>query len=71
MEAQQAEAEEKSRPRTRLSAEEAARVRARESLELARQRVLRQLQATDNPRHRRLLQDALADLDEKLNQFEV
>jgi len=28
--------------------------------------VLEQLEASQNPRHRKLLEDALADLDEKL-----
>jgi hypothetical protein len=30
--------------------------------------VLQQLAASTNPRHRKLLQDALADLEEKLKQ---
>ena len=72
MEAQQAEAEGKTlSPRTRLSREDAARERSKESLKLARQRVLQQLQASENARHRRLLEDALADLEEKLNKLEA
>ena len=68
VEAQQAEASEKSaKPRPPMSAEEAARSRARESLRLSRQRVLQQLEASTNPQHRRMLEDPLADLDEKLN----
>lgn len=68
VEAQQAEASEKSaKPRPPMSAEEAARWREQESLRLSRQRVLQQLEASTNPRHRKLLQDALADLDEKLS----
>lgn len=67
MEAQQAEANDKSaKLRPAMSADEAARWRERESLRLARQRVLEQLEASQNPRHRKLLEDALADLDEKL-----
>ena len=67
MEAQQAEANDKSaKLRPAMSADEAARWRERESLRLARQRVLQQLEASQNPRHRKLLEDALADLDEKL-----
>jgi hypothetical protein len=67
VEAQQAEASEKSSPRRApMSIEEAARWRERESLRLSRQRVLQQLQATGNPRHRKLLEDTLADLEEKL-----
>jgi len=66
VEAQQAEAAEKSIPRTKMTAEEAVAWRAKEGLRLARQQVLRQLEASSNPRHRKLLQDALDDLDKKL-----
>jgi hypothetical protein len=68
VEAQQAEAMEKSaKPRSPISPEEAAHSREKENLRLARQRVLQQLEASTNPRHRKLLQDSLADLDEKLS----
>jgi len=68
VEAQQAEAREKSaNPRPPMSLEEAARSREKENLRLARQRVLQQLEASTNPRHRKLLQDSLADLNEKLS----
>jgi len=67
VEAQQAEAGEKSvRPHPPMSADEAAQWRQKESLRLSRQRVLHQLETSQNPRHRKLLEDALADLDEKL-----
>jgi len=67
VEAQQAEANDKSaNVRPAMSADEAARWREKESLRLARQRVLQQLEVSQNPRHRKLLEDALADLDEKL-----
>jgi hypothetical protein len=67
VEAQQAEAGEKSsQPRPKMSAEEAAVFREKENLRLARQRVRQQLAASSDPRHRKLLEDALADLDEKL-----
>ncbi len=67
VEAQQAEASDKSaKPRPRMSAEEAARWRERESLRLSRQRVLQQLEVSQNPRHRKLLEEALADLEERL-----
>lgn len=49
-----------------MSATEAALWREKESLRLSRQRVLQQLEATQNPRHRKLLEDTLADLEEKL-----
>lgn len=68
VEAQQAEAsEESAKLPPPMSPEEATRFREREGLRLARQRVLQQLEASTNPRHRKLLQDSLADLDEKLS----
>lgn len=69
MEAQQAEAGEKSsRTGKKMSAEEAARWREKENLRLARQRVMQQLETSQNPRHRKLLEEALAHLDEKLGE---
>ena len=52
-----------------MSAEDAARWREKENLRLARQRVLQQLSTTENARHRKVLQDALADLDAKLSKL--
>jgi hypothetical protein len=67
VEAQQAEASDKSsKRRPPMSPEEAVRWREKESLRLSRQRVLQQLEATQNPRHRKMLEDSLADLEEKL-----
>lgn len=67
VEAQQAEASEKSaKPRKVMSAGEAVRWREMESLRLSRQTVLQQLESSQNPRHRKLLEDSLAALDEKL-----
>ena len=72
MEGQQAEADDQSNPRhPRMSAKEAAVFREKESLRLSRQRVLQQLEANSNPRHRKLMQDALDDLDEKLGKLET
>jgi len=69
VEAQQAEAGEKSaKPGPAMTPEEASRWRKRESLRLSRQVVLQQLEASTNPRHRKLLQDSLADLDLKLRE---
>jgi hypothetical protein len=71
VEAQQAEANDKTaKPRTRMSPEAAARSRERETLRLSRQRILQQLESSQNPRHRELLQNALADLDKKLAHLE-
>jgi len=52
-----------------MTAEEAAAFREKENLRLARQRVLQQLEASPNPRHRKLLEDALAALDQKLGRL--
>lgn len=71
VEAQQAEADEKpTTNRTKLTPEAAARHRERENLRLSRQRVLQQLDATQNPLRRKSLEAALAELDEKLNPSE-
>ncbi|HEX5228025.1 MAG TPA: hypothetical protein VFW44_09955 [Bryobacteraceae bacterium] len=50
----------------KLTPEEAARNRERESLELSRKRVMHDLEAAQNPRHRATLEAALKHLDEKL-----
>jgi hypothetical protein len=72
VEAQQEEASEKpTQFRPAMSAEEAVRWREKESLRLSRQRVLQQLEASQNPRHRQLLDASLADLDEKLKKTDV
>jgi hypothetical protein len=71
VEAQQAEAIEKpGKPRAKLTPEAAARSRERENLRLARQRVVQQLEQSGNPRHRKLLEQTLLDLDQKLSRFE-
>ncbi len=49
-----------------LSAEEAARQQQRDSLRLARARVLSDLQRACRPPHRAMLEAALADLDHRL-----
>lgn len=69
VEAQQVEASDKSvKSRPAMSPEEAVRWREKENLRLCRQRVLQQLEASQNPRHREQLEKAIADLDEKLTQ---
>lgn len=71
VEAQQSEAAEKSsKPRTRMSPEQAAHCRERETLRLARQRVLHQIEASANPRHRGLLETSLSELDERLRKLD-
>lgn len=71
MEAQQAEAAERSgRPHRKITEEEAVLFRQKEILRLSRQSVLKQLETTSDPRHRRLLQDSLVDLDDKLSKID-
>lgn len=72
VEAQQAEASEKpSEFRQAMSADEAARWREKENLRLSRQSVLHELEVSQSPRHRKQLEDALTDLDEKLRKADV
>ena len=54
-----------------LTAEQAAAQKRRQGLLLSRQRVLQQLEAASNTRHRQMLESALADLDAQLKDQEV
>jgi hypothetical protein len=71
VEAQQEEASAKASGsgKRKMNAEEAAAFREKENLRLARQRLLQQLEASSNPRHQKILQDALAALEEKLGRL--
>ncbi len=67
VEEQQAEAlETKSEHKRPLSAPEAARARKREGLLLSRKHILDEMQSSQNPRRREMLERALADLDSRL-----
>ena len=67
VEAQQSEAlEEVQRSHVRLTPEQADQQRKIEGLSLSHQRVLQQLEASRDPRHTQMLQQALADLDRQL-----
>lgn len=50
----------------RLTLEQQQRARERESLELSRGRILRELASAAHPRHRQSLEAALLHLDQKL-----
>lgn len=64
---QQEEAEQKpAHARLRLSKAEAEKVRMKEGLQLSRRRVQLQIESSRDARHRDVLQQALAALDEKL-----
>lgn len=52
-----------------LTPDQISNQRQKQSLLLSRQHVLQQLEAAQNPRHREMLQSALADLDAQLAQL--
>ncbi len=52
-----------------LSPQAAARLHRRDGLLLSRTHVLQQLQASHNPRHRQMLEQALADIDKQLEKL--
>jgi len=52
--------------RPALTPAQIATQRQRQSLLLSRRHVLQQLEAAQNPRHREILQSALADLDSRI-----
>ena len=49
-----------------LNAKQIAAEQERNGIELSRQHILQQLQVACNPRHRQMLEAALAELDRKL-----
>ena len=67
VEEQQSQARDIQKPaKPLMTAEQIAQKQSRDSLELSRQRVMRQFQAACNPNHRSMLEKALAELDERL-----
>jgi hypothetical protein len=67
VEAQQDEASGRTTPANpRLTREEADRLRERETLRLSLQSVVQQLERSHDPRHRAMLEQALADLQRKI-----
>jgi hypothetical protein len=65
----EAAAEETTDGKPRLSAEQIENRRRQATLTLSRAQVLHQLESSSNPRHRQMLQAALADLDAELAQL--
>ena len=63
-----AEAEKQVRERPELSSGERARLARREQLLLSRARIVSDLKAARNDRHRAMLERALADLDAELGE---
>jgi hypothetical protein len=71
VEQQQAEmSEQRKTVRAPISPDEQQRNRKREGLLLSRGRLTQQLQAASNPRHREMLEQAIAELDRQLLSFE-
>jgi hypothetical protein len=67
VEEQQAEAStSRKAPRRPLSPEELVRQQKCQGLTMARRNVLEQLERASNPRHREMLQSALAELDAQI-----
>ena len=66
VEEQQAQAATPATPKPSLTPAQIASQHQRQGLMLSRQRVLQQLEAAQNARHREILQRALADLDAQL-----
>lgn len=72
IEAQQAEASnERSQPRAKLTAQQAARKHQIDGLALSRQRVRQQLAAAQDLRFRRMLEGALDDLERRLRDLQT
>jgi len=61
--------EERKAVRPPLSRDEQHRNRRRQGLLLSRERLTQQLQAASNPRHRQMLEQAIAELDSQLSSF--
>jgi hypothetical protein len=68
VEDQQADAAEKPGPkRAAMTPSQAARHRELESLRLSRQNILQQFERAQDPRHRRMLKEALAELQHRMD----
>jgi hypothetical protein len=63
-------AEQRKTVRAPISTDEQQRNRKREGLLLCRGRLAQQLQSASNPRHRQMLEQAIAELDRQLSSFE-
>jgi hypothetical protein len=66
VEEQQAAASTEIESKQRLTPEQAAHKQQQQALQLSRCRVLAQIQSVRNPRHRQMLDMALAELDAQL-----
>jgi hypothetical protein len=66
VEEQQSAAGSKSESKQRLTPQQAIQRQREEAIQLSRRRILQQLQSVQNPRHRQMLESALAELDARL-----
>lgn len=72
VEDQQAEASrDKASPKKHLTPEQVVRLRELEGLRLSRARLLQQIDSARNPRHRQMLEDALAELDRRIEALQA
>jgi hypothetical protein len=72
VEDQQAEAaRNKPAPKTQLTPAQVVCERELQGLRLSRARVLHQLDAARDPRHRKMLEDALAELDRRIQALQA
>ena len=71
IEAQQEAAAGETKPgKPRLTGEEAARLRERESLLMSLRRVTQELERSSNPSHRAMLQSARGDLEQRIKELD-
>jgi hypothetical protein len=72
VEAQQEDASRRTTPeKPRLTREEANRLRQKESLRLSLQRVMQELEQSQNARHRAMLEQAQTDLQRKIEELDA
>jgi hypothetical protein len=69
IEQQQEDARSAQKPGRSLTSEQKEAENRKEGLKLSRSHVLEQIQAAENPRYRRILEQALSELDEQLNRL--
>jgi len=69
VEEQQAAASTQVESKQRLTPQQAAQKQERDAITLSRKRVLQELESVQNPRHRQMLESALADLGSRLERL--
>jgi hypothetical protein len=69
VELQQDDARASAEPKPRLTLEQKEIEARKEGLKLSRSRILEQIHATENPRYREILQQALAELEGQISRL--